>query len=1316
MEGAETMLQGRRLDGYRLLRLLGESGGGRVFLASQASTGQLVALKLLRQPAEGAGGDGARRIARFEREIRLCARLHHPHIVRLLDKGQGADGQLYAAFEYVPGETLKELLVRKGALSAPEAGQLLAQVLDALACAHAQGIVHRDLKPHNIMVTSTGTRAHAKVLDFGIATLLPERHRIDHRHATLLEEALCSPSYSAPEQLRGEPPSARTDLYAWGLVLLECLTGRPAIDGATLAEVYHKQLSALEVPLPPALLGHPLGALLRRVLRKAPAERAERADALLADFQRLNLAAIDGDLRPAAAAARAAGGADDLPTAPYQAGWSSPAYERRQLTVLCCSLALSGHEGAALELEAMEALQRDQLGQCIDTAARFGGHLAGNLGNGMMFYFGYPCASDDDARRCARAALELAGQARRRRPALLRQYGIAIDISIGIHTGMVLVADGYLPGGVTPNTAQQLERLGAPGEVLVSAAARRLFDAYLEFDDAGGRVLTGIGGPMPYFRAAGESRAEALSYRRTDAPARPLVGREQELARLARAWEAAARHAGAAVLVSGQPGIGKSRLLHELRAIAGRQAHAVRECRCLSEHRSDALHPFLELLRAQLQLAGEGDAAAACARLRGALAGAGHAHDAGLAIMCSWLGLPLPPDAAPLQLSPQRQKDLLLAALAGLILRMGGGAPLLLVVEDIHWIDQTSAELLARLAQAAPAHALLLVATSRGADALPSGAPAFERIALGRLAPSDARALIGELARGQRIDDDTLRRLCGRTDGIPLFIEEFVRMLLDDGVLAERDGVLRLDERFDHGQVPATLRDLLGARLARLGAARETAQLAAAIGREFDHALLAEVALADEASVQSDLERLLAADLIYRRRRVDGDSYVFRHALILDAAYDALSLPVRAQTHARIAQRLSQAAPEQVERSLAQLARHFSLAREFGDAVRYGMRATFAALQRALYDDAIALARRVDGWIAQLPEPQRQAPRIDTCALLTQALMAKHGWADAAVRENVELSLRLIGESGDARRTVPALWTMAVYHHVAGNRAEVRALSARLMDLSAQAADRGLGVACRTMLGMSHWIDGAYGDAAGAFDTVLAHYDALAHADHGNLFGLDSRVWSMAALACVRWFAGSDDAAAFELACDAVACAETLGHIPSLGIALMYQAYVHQYAGDRAGTGRVCAQLLALADQHGLPAVEGYAAILMCWVKADLEAAERVYAALQGLGCMLGATYTGALLADIAAGRGDHAGAVARLDACLALGERLGERYYEPELLLRRAQSRAAMADPDARLIERDLRAAAAIAQARGMLRSAHGARVALEGMVLCSS
>ena len=255
---------------YAILDKLGEGGYGYVYKARQKSTGQLVAIKVLKQHYEEGNNDHRRQKARFERETRLCAEVNHPHMVQLLDKGYTEKGIPFAVFEYVEGKTLRVLIEENNGLSARLTGMLMEQILDVLVSAHSKGIVHRDLKPDNIMVTKTGSKEYVKVLDFGIGVFTSDFRSNDYHSLTLTSEVIGTPAYSAPEQLRGEPPTIKSDLYAWGLIFSECLSVNPFRKGASFAEVIQKQLNGANVPLPASLIGHPVSEILRRVLEIDP--------------------------------------------------------------------------------------------------------------------------------------------------------------------------------------------------------------------------------------------------------------------------------------------------------------------------------------------------------------------------------------------------------------------------------------------------------------------------------------------------------------------------------------------------------------------------------------------------------------------------------------------------------------------------------------------------------------------------------------------------------------------------------------------------------------------------------------------------------------------------------------------------------------------------------------------------------------------------------------------------------------------------------------------------------------------------------------
>ncbi|MDC0683502.1 protein kinase domain-containing protein [Sorangium atrum] len=415
-------------DRYELLSELGVGGFGAVYKARQLTTGQEVALKIMRLPEQDGAGQIERRIARFIREMRLCAQLHHPNIVQLVDFGQVGEQLLYTVFSFVPGDTLADVLAREGALAPREARHLMLQVLDALACAHARGVIHRDLKPRNIMVLPSGARRNAVVLDFGIGALVGS----DAEHMVQLTgtgEALGTVGYAAPEQLRGLDPTPRMDLFSWGLVFLECLTGKPVFTGNSPADILYAQFSPDPVPIPPALAGHWLGGLLRHVTDKNVDARDARASALVPALEACELDDLSREMMVGGGAplrGSLPGGprrAHALFEATVVARSSSPPRpapdgERRQLTAVCCTIGVLADAPQALDVERADELLRAQLARCAEIACRYRGHVAATLGDQLLIYFGYPRAEEDDARRAARAALEIAAEAQAERARL----------------------------------------------------------------------------------------------------------------------------------------------------------------------------------------------------------------------------------------------------------------------------------------------------------------------------------------------------------------------------------------------------------------------------------------------------------------------------------------------------------------------------------------------------------------------------------------------------------------------------------------------------------------------------------------------------------------------------------------------------------------------------------------------------------------------------------------------------------------------------------------------------------------------------------
>ncbi|WP_175952807.1 TOMM system kinase/cyclase fusion protein [Burkholderia sp. BCC0405] len=1261
---------------YRLGARLGEGGAGVVFRATCDETGQDVAIKLMRDDAALSAEERARQRARFRRETNLCEALRHPNIVALLDKGEAPDGRLFAVFELVQGRTLRDRLAVEGPLSAVDTGRLMAEVLDGLAAAHRRGIVHRDLKPQNIVITMADGGPHAKLLDFGIGALLPGTEDIARQTSTLATEVLGSPPYCAPEQLRNEPPTPRSDLYAWGLVVIECLTGDVVMRGASVADILYQQLSPVDVALPPSIASHPLGSVLRRALNKNPEQRAASADELAEPFRALNFAALVGQFD----AGRASGQARPHPFAPYSETIAT-AGEYRQITTLCCCVTITGagrrrHAGTD-HGDLLDGYEEQWLTKCADIAVGYGAQVDGRLGDTLLFHFGLRGDIDRPARRAARAALDMVRLAERARlPTTAGGRAGAeswrVEVAAAIHVGHVLTHASRMSGVSTPAAAARLLRLAGPGQILISDDARLALERHADYRPTSLRLARAGLVPQPVHELLGERRADT-PFDSLDAGMRvPMVGRARELDALLRAWqETLARHRrlkrgepaphGVPRLVVGDAGIGKSRLVHELCEAVRIQGHAFAHCGCLPERENHALFPILRFIGAHWHIGTDSPAGFALAAIDAMIAPLECDHAAARVALATWLGLPC--DAKGLLWSSERELHALFDVLEQLIVSLGHGAPVLLVVEDVQWIDRSTEDFLAYLQRSPRAAALGIVFTSRP-DKLGRWRGATERLVLRRLPRDDAQRLMSACLGRGALDPAWLDQLAQRTAGIPLFIEAVARELTMSGA----DGALAGLRDTDPYPLPLSLGGMLGLAFDRIDDARDTAQLAATIGLEVDAQLLAHASPHDRATLDAHLQLLLEERIVYAQHRRDRVFYSFRHALIRDAAYESMPPAVRRVNHARVGRALIAEADRGADAHAFGVAGHFARAGDFADAIAHGIDAARRALERSRYDDAIRYGQSVFDWLGNADYAQREHDSARIRATLTHATMARFGWADPQVREHAEQLLRQMQTLDDPELEISALWTLSTYYHVAGDRPTVRGIGMRLDALATERGDAGVQVAADAMRGMSLWVDGDYTRARAAFDAVLAGYDVRRDADHRRLLGLDTRAWTMASLASVRWSMDDDPQASLALARDAVYCAACLDHLPTLGVTMMYLARMYQLAGDRDAARTLSEAILRLSDAHRLRAVGHYAAIIHAWAQGDRAGVVAHLDAQRQSGGLLGLTYYASLLAELDAERGDYPAALAQVEQCLAWCESTGERYYEAQLLLKKCE------------------------------------------------
>ena len=670
------------------------------------------------------------------------------------------------------------------------------------------------------------------------------------------------------------------------------------------------------------------------------------------------------------------------PTAPSSmpalppAASAPPEAERRQLTVLFCDLVDSTVLASQLDPEDLREVVRAYQDTCAKVIARFEGHIAQYLGDGLLVYFGYPLAHEDDAQRAVRAGLgivEALGQLNAR---LTQERGVHLAVRLGVHTGLVVVGEvggstrqEQLALGETPNVAARLQGIAAPNTVVISAATFQLLGGFFACQPFGTPLLKGQAQPLAVYQVLYESMARSRLEAAGSAGLTPLVGREQEVALLLERWAQVKEGVGQVVLLSGEAGIGKSRLVQALQAHAAAEPQAwLTPCQCSPYHQHSAFYPMIDLLEGvALRFEREEAPSQKLSKLEGFLGQYGLPLVETVPLLAALLSLPLTAEYTPLTVSPVQQKQQTLHALLTILLRIATQQPVLFVMEDLHWVDPTTLAFLTLLVDQGPTARILVLLTFRPDFPPPwTGRSHLTQVTLPRLPREQATELTGRVAHGKALPAEVVEQVVAKTDGVPLFVEELTKMVLESGLLQEREERYELSGPLPPLAIPTTLHDSLMARLDRLGAVKSLAQLGATLGREFSYELLRAVAPWDEATVRRGLQQLVEAEFLYQQGLPPQATYRFKHALIQDAAYQSLLRSTRQHYHQRIAQVLEAQFPETVETQPELVAQHYTTAGCHEQAILYWQQAG----QRA--SDRIR-----EGTQTEVTEPHRGAMMLE---------------------------------------------------------------------------------------------------------------------------------------------------------------------------------------------------------------------------------------------------------------------------------------------------------------------------------------------------
>jgi class 3 adenylate cyclase/predicted ATPase len=702
--------------------------------------------------------------------------------------------------------------------------------------------------------------------------------------------------------------------------------------------------------------------------------------------------------------------------------------ERRQLTVMFADLVGSTALASRLDPEEMRDLLRGYQNTVAGEVARFGGHVAKFLGDGVLCYFGWPRADEHDAERAVRAGLAITAAV----PAIRAPDGEPLAARVGIATGLVVVGELIGDGaareeevvGATPNLAARLQALAEPGTVVVAPATRRLVQGLFELDDLGPRVFKGIAEPVRAARVLRESAADSRFEARHTRALAPIVGRDHELALLLDRWRQAEAGEGQGVLLVGEAGIGKSRLVQALPDALGDRPHTPLRHQCSPYHADSTLWPLVRQLRQAAGLEPGETPERQLDKLEVLLARGTERPDRVAPLIVALLGIEPGGRYPSLGLTPRQQRARTLEALTDQLLGLARRRPVLCVFEDVHWADPTTLELVEQaLDRIADAPVLMLLTSRPDRQPALSGHPHVTRLALNRLGRAPTEAMVAGLTGGRAIPREVLDHITARADGVPLFVEEMTKAVLEAAPLrAEGDGYA-LAGPLPALAVPASLHDSLMARLDRVPGVKEVAQAASCIGREFGHGLLAAVASLPEAELERALERLVAAELVFRRGATPEASYTFKHALVRDAAYASLLTSRRRELHARIAALLEQRWPETAAAQPEVLAHHHAEAGAVGRAVPYLLEAGRRALDRSALAEAVAHLGRGIGLISGLPPShERSRTELEFREALGTAQMAHKGWPAPEVRAALEPARELCRALGETDRLVSVLW------------------------------------------------------------------------------------------------------------------------------------------------------------------------------------------------------------------------------------------------------------------------------------------------------
>jgi class 3 adenylate cyclase/predicted ATPase len=996
------------------------------------------------------------------------------------------------------------------------------------------------------------------------------------------------------------------------------------------------------------------------------------------------------------------------PTAEAVAPSTEDSAERRQVTVMFSDLVGSTALSARMDPEDLREVITAYQRAVAETVGRFGGFVAKYMGDGALVYFGYPRAHEDDAERAVRAGLALVAAVRD-----LKTHA-ALQTRIGIATGLVVVGDLVGSGasqeqaivGDTPNLAARLQGIAEPNSVVIAEGTRRLVGSLFELEDLGPQEIKGVSGLPRAWAALRTASVEGRFEAMHGSGLTDLVGREEELDLLLRRWSRAKSGSGQVVLVSGEAGIGKSRLTAALLERLANEPHTRLRYFCSPQHTDSALFPIISQMERAAGLAHEDTVQAKLGKLDALLAQSATSREHA-ALFAEMLSFPNDGRYPALELAPQQRLHRMFAALATQVETFARRSPVLMIFEDAHWADPTSLEAFGRavMDRISDLNVLLIVTYRPEFDPPWIGQPHVTTLTLNRLGLEEIAAMIDAVIGNKQLSASVKLDIVERTDGIPLFIEEMTKAVLE----ATNEDAERTVASIPTPSlaIPASLHASLMARLDRLGPAKEVAQIGAVIGREFSHAVLAAVARMEEGTLRSALDDLTDAGLLFRRAAPPHATYLFKHVLVQDTAYSTLLRERRRALHARIADVLDTQFPEVAESQPELIAGHYTEAGLIEKSAAFWAKAGRRSLERSTLAEAVVqLNRALDQMASLTSTPALRQEQIELQVAALMPIMHLQGYSSPEAKMATERA-RLLIEHAQAMGEPPknpllvytillGAWTTCT---MAFNGDGLCSLAAQIIETAQKQQAAFPTMLGHSLMSFSLLTTGSFAQSRAHRDRALELYEP-AYREQSLLFGWDSRVSTLGIGAQALWFLGYPDAALLDVK-QGLKEARDLGHAGSLFLALYYAIITHFLCGDYATVETLANDLSTLAEQQdssmwrraGQSSYRGWVCAVTGRATEAIELLVPLLAASRSSGSTKDRPIGLSLLGKSYAEQGQADEAFRCVSEAKEVIERTGERWFEADV--HRVAGEIALLSPQANVKQAEAQYERALAVAR---------------------